>query len=123
MIYLIFILGAVLGSFYLVIGTRLPKGLDVLTSRSKCDHCDYQLKWYNLIPIISYVVQLGKCNKCGKKIAIEHLLVEIATGLGFSLLYYIYGFSYIFYGGIVIYSLLIIILITDLKYFIIWIHQ
>lgn len=45
-----FILGTILGSFYLVLGTRLPKNEDIVKSRSRCDNCKKVLKWYNLIP-------------------------------------------------------------------------
>ena len=66
-----FIIGAILGSFYLVIGTRLPLKENVFTTRSRCDNCFKELKWYELIPIVSYVFQRGKCRKCGKKFKIN----------------------------------------------------
>ena len=78
-----FILGTILGSFYLVVGTRLPKDEDVIKSRSKCDSCQKTLKWYNLIPIFSYIFQKGRCSSCGQKISIDHFLVELITGLLF----------------------------------------
>ena len=52
---LLFIIGACLGSFYLVVGKRLPINEDILFSRSRCDKCKKNLKWYDLIPIFSYV--------------------------------------------------------------------
>ena len=119
MAVLLFFIGAILGSFYLVIGTRLPKGEDVLFSRSKCNSCNHILKWYNLIPIFSYVFQRGKCSYCHKKIASEHLWVEIATGLLFVFTYYYLPAGYDFYIGLIISSLLIIIFVSDFKYMII----
>ena len=119
MAVLLFFIGAILGSFYLVIGTRLPKGEDVLFSRSKCDNCGHVLKWYNLIPLFSYVFQRGKCTFCHKKIAGEHFIVELATGLLFVFTYYIFPSGYYFYGGLIISSLLIIIFVSDFKYFVI----
>ena len=119
MAVLIFFIGAILGSFYLVVGTRLPKGEDVLFSRSKCDSCGKPLKWYNLIPIFSYVFQSGKCTFCHKKIAGEHIIVEIATGLLFVFTYYYLPAGYYFYVGLIISSLLIIIFVSDFKYMII----
>ena len=119
MAVLIFFIGAILGSFYLVVGTRLPKGEDVLFSRSKCDSCGKPLKWYNLIPIFSYVFQSGKCTYCNKKIAGEHIIVEIATGLLFVFTYYYLPAGYYFYVGLIISSLLIIIFVSDFKYMII----
>lgn len=119
MAVLMFIIGAILGSFFLVIGTRLPKGEDAFFSRSKCDYCNHTLKWYNLIPIFSYVWQLGKCSYCHKKIAIENLVVEIATGLLFSLSYIFFPGGYHFFVALIISSLLIIIFVSDFKYMII----
>ncbi len=119
MIYLIFIIGTILGSFYLVVATRLPINENIINSRSHCDHCQKKLKWYNLIPIFSYLFQLGKCTQCKKKIAPIHLIVELVTGFLFAILFYFLGFSYDFYVGIIVASLLIIICISDFKYMII----
>ena len=74
-----FILGTIMGSFYLVLGTRLPKGEDIVKSRSRCDNCKKILKWYNLIPLVSFIVQKGKCSSCGQKISSEHFFAEIFT--------------------------------------------
>lgn len=119
-IAVLFVIGAILGSFYLVIGTRLPKGEDVLFSRSHCNSCGKELKWYNLIPIFSYVFQRGKCTFCHQKISSEHFWVELATGILFVLTYlYFPLFSYDFWLGLIISSLLIIIFVSDFKYMII----
>ena len=110
MVVLLFIIGAILGSFYLVVGTRLPKGQDVLFSRSHCESCGKELKWYNLIPIFSYVFQRGKCSFCHQKIASEHFWVELATGALFALTYFYFPpFTYNFWVGLIISSLLIVI--------------
>jgi len=115
----VFIIGAVLGSFYLVIGTRLPLKENVITGRSRCDHCKTELKWYELIPIISYIIQLGKCRKCGKKISMEHLLIEIATGLLFFVGYLYFGLSIKFGIYLIIISVALTIFVSDFKYMII----
>ena len=116
---LIFILGTIFGSFYLVWATRLPKGEDILKTRSKCDNCGHTLKWYNLIPIFSYIFQKGKCPYCHKKINPENIIVEIVTGLLFLICYLLYGISYNFFIGLIIVSLLILIFISDFKFMII----
>ncbi len=115
----IFILGTILGSFYLVIATRLPLNEDVLLSRSHCDKCLHQLKWYNLIPLLSYLFQLGKCPYCHKEISLIHFITELITGLSFLVLYLLYGISYEFFMGLIIVSLVIIIFISDFKYMVI----
>ena len=120
MVYLLLcIFGLVFGSFYLVVATRMPNNESLVTSRSHCDNCKHILKWYELIPIISYLIQKGKCRKCGAKISILAPLIEIFTAICFMIPYYLYGFHYEFYALIVLLSLLIIIYISDFKYYII----
>ena len=85
MIYaLLIILGLVFGSFYLVVATRLPKEESLVTSRSHCDNCKHILKWYELIPLISFIIQKGKCRKCGAKISVLAPLIEIVTAFAFA---------------------------------------
>ncbi len=119
MAILIFILGLLFGSFYLVVGLRLPKGEDALFSRSHCDNCQHVLKWYNLIPIFSFIGQKGKCPYCHEKISPLNIIVELATGFLFTLGYLMYGFSYEFYLYLIVVSLMILIFITDFIYLII----
>lgn len=114
-----FILGTIMGSFYLVLATRLPKGEDIVKSRSRCDNCKYVLKWYNLVPILSFIFQRGKCTKCGKKISSEHSFVEIFTGLLFLLTSIYFPLGYNYFVGLIVVSLMIIIFISDFKYMII----
>ena len=57
---LLFFLGATLGSFYHVVGYRMPIGQNFISGRSRCPSCSQQLKFYELIPIVSYVLQGGK---------------------------------------------------------------
>ena len=116
---LLFIIGTVLGSFYLVIGTRLPLKENIITGRSRCDYCKETLKWYELIPIISYVFQGGKCRHCHKKIKIEHILAEVITGLLFLFGYLYFDMTIKLGIYLVILSLAIIICISDFKYMII----
>lgn len=114
-----FILGTIMGSFYLVLGTRLPKGEDIVKSRSRCDNCKMNLKWYNLVPILSYIFQRGKCTNCGKKISSEHIFAEFFTGLLFLLTSIYFPFGYNYLVGLIIVSLMIIIFISDFRYMII----
>lgn len=114
-----FILGTILGSFYHVLATRLPQGMDVIKTRSHCDSCNETLKWYNLIPIVSFIVQRGKCSMCGAKITKLHFITELSTGFLFMLLSLIYPFGYELFISLIIASLLIIILISDFLYMII----
>ncbi|MDD5865933.1 MAG: prepilin peptidase [bacterium] len=119
MVVLLFIIGACLGSFYLVVGKRLPKNEDIIFSRSKCDNCNHTLFWYDLIPIFSYIFLRGKCKYCHKKISITNLLIEISMGLLFSIGYIYMGFSYRYFIYLILISLMILIFITDFLYYII----
>ena len=119
MVVLLFIIGACLGSFYLVVGKRLPKNEDIIFSRSKCDNCNHTLFWYDLIPIFSYIFLRGKCKYCHKKISITNLLIEISMGLLFSIGYIYMGFSYRYFIYLILISLIVLIFITDFLYYII----
>ena len=116
---LLFIIGACLGSFFLVVGKRLPINEDVLFSRSRCDKCKKELKWYDLIPIFSYVFLKGKCRYCGEKISPLNLIVEIFMGLFFALGYHFIPIGYNFYAYLVLSSLMMLIFISDFSYYII----
>lgn len=113
------VIGLVFGSFFLVVATRLPEGKSIVKPGSHCDNCNHLLKWYELIPIVSYILQKGKCRKCGAHIPFVTLFVEIVCAALFMLSYYLYGFSYEFYAVIVLFSLTVIIFISDFKYYII----
>ena len=120
-IYLIifFILGTLFGSFFTVIGLRLPKNENFTTTHSHCDNCNHELKLYEMIPIFSYIFQKGRCRHCNAKIDPLSTFVEFFTGLLFAVSYYSFGFSWEFAIGIGIVSLLMIILVSDLTYLII----
>ena len=119
MIFLIFLYGIVLASFYIVVGLRLPMGESIFGPRSHCDSCKHVLAWYELIPLISYLIQRGKCRECKKEIPKFYFLIELLTGLLFALCFHLYGLSYEFYAGIIIVSVVIIIYVSDFKYMII----
>ncbi len=118
-ITLLFVLGLVMGSFYTVVGTRLPKNESIVKPRSHCDKCKHVLKWYELIPVISYVLQRGRCRNCNTKLSLEYPLIELLNGFLFSLSYALYGFSYEMIVFLIISSLMILIFVSDFKYMII----
>lgn len=117
-VLIIFLFGLALGSFLNLLGGRLPRGEDVLFSRSHCDHCKKVLRWYELIPVISYLVQSGRCRRCHTPLSFTYPLVEIITGLGLTILYRQVGlisvplliFSWMIFAG------LVVITVSDWKY-------
>ncbi len=118
-IYLIaFILGLVFGSFYNVLIYRLPRNISIIFPSSFCPHCKRKIKWYDNIPLISFIVLKGKCRYCGEKISIQYPLVELASGLLAVISLYKWGLSleavimYFFFSSLLVMSLI------DLKFFI-----
>lgn len=116
---LLFFIGTILGSFYGVLGSRLPKGESIVKPSSHCESCQHQLKWYELIPIFSYVFQRGKCSSCKAKLSFMYPAVELFTGLLFVVSFLQFGLSYEFFLSLILSSLVIIIFVSDLKYMII----
>ena len=114
-----FIIGTVMGSFYHVVATRLSNDESIISPGSHCPRCNHFLKWYENIPIISYIIQRGKCNKCNSKIPISYLVVEVITGLLFSVCYHSFDFSLELLVALVFTSGLIIVIISDIEYMII----
>lgn len=120
MIYLlIFIIGAIFGSFFYVVGTRLPNNESLLFPGSHCTYCNHKLKVFELIPIFSFIGLKGKCRYCHKKLSNNYIIYEILTGILFLISYIKFGVSYNFFIMLIISSLLVLIFITDFKYMII----
>ncbi len=84
---LLFILGAVFGSFINVLIDRIPRGESILGGRSYCEKCKKQIKPYDMIPVLSYLLLSGKCRNCKSKIPKRILIVEFLSGLFFVLLF------------------------------------
>ena len=120
-IYIIymFVIGTIMGSFFNVIGHRLSKNESAIKPRSHCEFCGHILAWYELIPIISFLIQGGKCRKCRAKLSWWYPLIEIITGLFFMGCYLYYGFTYDLLLALIISSVLIITCISDFNYLVI----
>ena len=118
-IIFLFILGAIMGSFFAVVATRVPKNESIISPRSHCEFCNHVLSYIELIPIFSYIYQKGKCRNCGKKLSLSYLATELASGILFVLSYLKFGFSLSFFLCIILSSLVIIIFVSDMKYMII----
>lgn len=115
-----FILGAIIGSFLNVVALRYNTGM-TLKGRSKCFSCGKNLEWHELIPVLSFFLQGGKCKKCKSKISWQYPVIEILAGLLFLLTFYFFpptsfgtSFNTLFY--LFVTCLLVIITIYDVKH-------
>ncbi len=87
----IFLFGIVIGSFLNVCIYRIPKHEDIVKTRSHCMSCNYQLKWYDMVPVFSYLFLRGKCRKCGAKLSVQYPLVEALNGFVYVLVVFVKG--------------------------------
>ena len=114
-----FIFGCVMGSFYHLVATRLSLDESIIFPSSHCPKCNHKLKWYENIPIFSYIFLKGKCSKCGSPIGLSYLVVEVITGLLFSVCFHSFKLSFDLIIALIFVSALIIIIISDIEYMII----
>lgn len=114
-----FIFGLIFGSFFNVVGYRLPKGMSLISPSSHCPQCEHKLTPLELIPVFTWVFQGGKCKNCGNKIPIFYPIFELSTGIVFALIYYVFGLSIDTAIAIVFASMILILIISDLLYMII----
>lgn len=112
-ILLFFIVGTIFGSFYNVVGYRVPKGQSLIYPASHCTKCNHKLGVLELIPILSFLFLGGKCSKCKDKISWFYPLFEFISGVLFALSYVVFGFSLECLLSIVFISMLLIIIISD----------
>lgn len=116
---LVFMYGLLLGSFYNVVGYRIPNNLSIVSPGSFCPKCNHKLKWYELIPVFSFLIQKGKCRKCGSKISLFYPVIELTTAILFLVSYLVFGISFEFVIAILIASFLVIVIVSDVSYLII----
>ncbi len=113
------LLGMILGSFYNVVGWRLPKGESIIYPPSHCPNCNHQLKILDLIPVFSFILQRGKCRYCKNKIAWYYPVFEFLCGIVFMLCYLVFGITPELLKALTFVSMLIIIMVSDFNYMII----
>ncbi len=122
---LIFIFGTIIGSFLNVVIYRLGTGFSIHKGRSRCFSCNKTLAWYELIPIVSFVLQKGRCRVCQAQLSLQYPLVEVFTGILFIFSAYSTSFNifqtsaqtlaiFIFYAAIS--SFLVVLFVYDVKH-------
>ena len=88
------VLGACIASFANVVAIRVAKDESFINGRSRCPACGGTLRWFELIPVISWLVQRGKCRSCKVSLSPRYLIVEIIGAAALSLSFVKYGFSW-----------------------------
>lgn len=120
----VFVFGLIIGSFLNVVILRINTGRSIAKGRSKCAQCSRVLKWYELVPVFSYLFLSGKCRTCHARISRQYALVELVTAIVFVVLYMMTlvqgGFTVVslvsFVFSLVIASLLMVIAVYDIKH-------
>src|SRR5690625_5047214 len=116
---LFFVVGVVIGSFFNVVGLRVPQRIPFSNDRSYCPSCQKQLKSIDLIPIFSYLFLRGKCRHCQTNISILYPIIEILTGFLFAFSYWKLGLSLELITVLIFISMLMILFVSDLTYMLI----
>jgi leader peptidase (prepilin peptidase) / N-methyltransferase len=123
MIFLIFLeitlIGLFLGSFYNVVGLRIPANQSIIAPRSACPNCKHTLGPLELIPVLSFLIQKGKCSRCKTAISPLYPIMEFLTGLLFVAAPLIIGWTNDLWIAWSLISLFIIITVSDLAYMLI----
>lgn len=112
---LVAIFGLVFGSFLNVCIQRVPRRESIVSPGSRCPACGHSIRWYDNIPVLSFVLLRGRCRDCGKHISLLYPLVEILTALAFVLEFWRYGPTPEFIKNAVFSMLMIVLIFTDLR--------
>jgi leader peptidase (prepilin peptidase) / N-methyltransferase len=111
-----FLFGSLVGSFLNVCIFRMPKSESVVFPPSHCTSCDYVIRWYDNIPMLSYAILRGKCRRCGAPISLQYPLVEFINGALTLALFLKFGPGLIFAILFLLCSALVVITFIDLEH-------
>lgn len=114
-----FIFGLVFGSFFNVVGLRIPKKESIVYPNSHCTKCHHELSWYENIPVLSYIFLRGRCRVCKARISPIYPVMELVTGILFAFSFHQFGWTFETVIAVLLSSLLVIITVSDIAYMII----
>jgi len=112
----VFVLGAVVGSFLNVCIWRIPQGLSIVFPASSCPQCGHSIRFYDNIPLVSYLLLRGRCRSCGERISLRYPLVEGLTALMALLLFWKFGLTLKFAAAFLFVSALILVAFIDIDH-------
>jgi leader peptidase (prepilin peptidase)/N-methyltransferase len=113
---LITVLGAALGSFLNVLIYRLPEETSIIFPASRCPHCRKAIRFYDNIPVISYILLKGRCRECHEKISFRYPLVELITAVISLLLFWKVGLAFQYLFSFIFVCALMVITFIDLDH-------
>ena len=116
---IVFIFGSIWGSFSNVCIHRIPDNISVISDRSYCPSCKKLIKWYDNIPLLSFIILKAKCRSCSAKIKTKYFIIELISALSFVLIFHLYGISLTTLLLFILSICFIIIFFIDLQHFII----
>lgn len=109
----VFLFGLVIGSFLNVCILRIPEKKSVVTERSHCMNCGYQLGWYDMIPVISWLALRGRCRKCSTRISVQYPLIETAGGVLYVTVFLVCGMQWTSVIYCLLGSVLLVLTVID----------
>ncbi len=112
---MVFVFGMIIGSFLNVCIYRIPKKENIVTVRSHCMGCGYQLKWNDLVPLFSYLFLRGRCRNCNKKLSVQYPLVEAINGILYVVIVLVSGWVWESLILCLLVSALLVLSIIDFK--------
>ncbi|OPY12582.1 MAG: Type 4 prepilin-like proteins leader peptide-processing enzyme [Syntrophus sp. PtaU1.Bin005] len=112
----VFVLGAVVGSFLNVCIWRIPQGLSIVFPASSCPRCGHSIRFYDNIPLVSYLLLRGRCRSCGERISLRYPIVEGLTALMALLLFWKFGLTLKFAAAFLFVSALILVAFIDIDH-------
>lgn len=117
MTFFVFLFGLSCGSFFNVLIDRLPQSESLWFPGSHCDFCRKPLRWFELVPVLSFLLQLGRCRRCRRRINLQYPVVELISGLAFVFFYQSTGASpTAFAASVLLFGAFLVIAIADFKY-------
>lgn len=110
----VFFVGLICGSFLNSVIYRMRELVSIFSERSHCPHCKEEIKWYDLLPLFSFVALSGKCRRCKNKISWQYPLVELGTALLFLMIYLNFGLSTYSVAIMLVSLFLVVIFVYDM---------
>ena len=110
------LVGLCIGSFLNVVIYRLPLGQSLVSPRSRCTKCGYELRWYDNVPVLSWALLGGRCRRCRAPISVQYPIVELVTGLLFVLVAWLTPVGPLLVSRLILVAILVALFGIDLEH-------